>query len=238
MKTMKTKRFGKFCGKKYAEIFSISRWRNAQFSACLCALFLFVADAANAAPAKSAPTPAAVVARQTFESFRMIQSRNIFDPSRQPIRPASTYQSQTSAPVARTDYAALTGTLVTEDKQLAFFSGSRADFNKVLPVNSTIAGFKITRITTSEVEVDRGDGKKSVVPIGQTLPISGPSTAAPQSTQQPFEAGADAASPANSVNSVNPANPAAAASPANSSSSSRDELIKRKMQRRQQETSK
>lgn len=181
-------------------------------------------------------------AKQGFETFRMVQSRNIFDPNRQPIRPASSIRRQPPAPVTRNDYASLTGTMVTPEKSLAFFSGTRAEYNKVLPVKGAIAGATITRIEPTQVEVER-DGKRIMLAVGQSLPLGAGST--PVATPPP-SASPGAATPA-ATSSASPeaalpaeAGAAASASPAPGNTApltlDRDALIKRMMERRQQQT--
>lgn len=153
-------------------------------------------------------------AAKGYEAFRMVQTRNIFDPDRRPISPQPSSRVQT--PVAsRADYVALTGIMVTSDKALAFFSGSRADYNKVLAVNGDIAGAKLTKITTAAIEVER-DGKRTSVAVGQTVPLdaSAPS-AAPENLPPP---------------ATTTTTPSANAPPADAS-----ETLRRMMERRQQQ---
>jgi hypothetical protein len=109
-------------------------------------------------------------AQQNFESFKLVRTRNIFDPDRRP--PPSQNTSAAAVPIVQSDYVALTGTLLTPDKALAFFSGSRADFDQVLPVKSKIAGVTITKITADNITIDRA-GKTATVPVGWTVPLNG-----------------------------------------------------------------
>ena len=103
----------------------------------------------------------------TYDSFRLIHTRNVFDPDRRPVRPVA----GTPAPVAtRADYTALTGTLLSAEKSYAFFSGSRPEFNRVLTVREKIANATITGITSANIEIER-DGKHTTVAVGQTVPL-------------------------------------------------------------------
>jgi len=104
----------------------------------------------------------------SYETFRMVRSRNVFDPERQPGAVAAPVVA--AAPVTRSDYAALTGTLLTSEKTLAFFSGSRVEFNKVLGVGGDIAGATVVSISQSGIEVTRG-AKRIAVAVGQTVPL-------------------------------------------------------------------
>ena len=104
-----------------------------------------------------------------FDSFKFLRTRNIFDKDR---RPATAQKNGLATPIAQSDYIALTGTLITRDKALAFFSGTRAEFNQVLPLQAKIAGATITKITGDKVTIDRA-GKTATIPIGWTVPLNG-----------------------------------------------------------------
>jgi hypothetical protein len=209
-------------------IFQDKFWSKCRLLACAGALVVTTSTAFTQTTAK-----------QGFETFRMVQSRNIFDPNRQPIRPASA-RPRPTAPVTRNDYASLTGTMVTPEKSLAFFSGTRAEYNKVLPVKGAIAGATITRIEPTQVEVER-DGKRIMLAVGQALPLGAESAPA----TPPPAASPAAATPATTTASPEPIPPAdagtgASASPAPGNTApltlDRDALIKRMMERRQQQT--
>lgn len=154
-----------------------------------------------------------------FAGFRMVQTRNIFDPDRRPISPTQTGPRLQTPPAERNDFVALTGIMVTAEKSLAFFSGSRADYNKVLGVNAEIAGAKVTKITPANIEVER-DGKRTSIAVGQTVPLdpNAAPAAAPTNLTPPPTAAAGAS-------------PSANAPPANAS-----DVLRRMMERRQQET--
>lgn len=107
-----------------------------------------------------------------FDAYPMVRTRNMFDPDRHPMDTAAPAGQATVAPTSpkAADYVALTGILLSGDKALAFFSGSRTDYDEVIPVNTEIAGAKVTKISSSSIEVDR-NGKKVVVAVGQTVPF-------------------------------------------------------------------
>ena len=174
----------------------------------------------------------------TYESFRLLHSRNVFDPDRRPVRPAN---AASNAPVGRADYLALTGTLIDNDKTYAFFSGSRADFNKVLSVRDKIANATITQITPNNIVVERG-GKSVNVLVGQTVPLDDKSVpgAAPSNFAEVTATGIDR--PAGTGDIALPssaASPAPGAAPtagtAKSSASSPEEIMRKMMERRKQE---
>ena len=158
----------------------------------------------------SLPTAQAMPKPKGYEAFRMVRTRNIFDPERQPGSVASATPTPATT---RSDFVALTGIMVTSEKSLAFFSGSRAEFSKVLSVGGAIAGANVTKITPATIEVERA-GKLTAVAIGQTVPLDG---------------GAPTAAPAEAGNSSTPAGPESPAT------SDRAAVLRRMMEKRQQE---
>ncbi len=77
-------------------------------------------------PASPSPAPATNNGRPAYDSFRLIHTRNVFDPDRRPIRPPGSAAS--SAAPTHADYVALTGIASDGEKSLAFFSGSPRGF--------------------------------------------------------------------------------------------------------------
>ncbi len=173
----------------------------------MAAAFLFVAEAGM--PAK----------KISYDSYRMVRTRNIFDPDRRAMVAASTFVSQsvTSAPVTHSDYVALNGILITAGKSLAFFSGSRPEYNKVLLVQDAIAGAKLVKITPESIVVER-DGRQTTVAVGQTVPLDSSAPAAAPVT-------APESSSPTSLQTSSPAAPAGDMS----------EQARRMMERRQKE---
>ena len=176
-------------------------------------MLCFAACLALTPPLSGAPQP------KGFDGlFSVLKTRNIFDSQRQPG-----LQSQSAPAVTRSDFAALTGILVTNDKVLAFFSGSRPEFNAVLPPYGVIAGAVITRIAPDFIEVNR-DGKITAIAVGNTVPLDANATSGP----------APAMDSASSSSTTNPT-----ASPSTSSPSGptpdREALIRRMMEKRQKE---
>jgi hypothetical protein len=118
---------------------------------------------------------------------------------------------------------ALTGVMFDNGKALAFFSGSRSDFDKVIEVNGEIAGAKVTRIAPNGIEVTRA-GKKIVVAVGQTVPFADSAPAAP-----PIDAAVSSA-PAAAITGTGETPPTAPPLPGNLS-----DVMRRMMERRQHE---
>jgi hypothetical protein len=176
-----------------------------------CAAVALVMPAMAQAPAQ----------KRGFEAFQGIRTRHIFDPDRRGPRVES---APSTTATKRPDFLALTGTMVTSGKTLAFFIGSRTEFNKVLAVREKIADYTVAAITPSHVELEK-EGKPLTLAIGKQLAMdgsgnvsesTGASSAASSSTTP---AGADMAPP--------PGVPADKA-----------EVLRRMMERRNQEVSK
>ena len=163
-----------------------------------------------------------------FDTFRLMRTRNMFDPGRRPARTDTASAARTvAAPQSRNSTLSLTGTMVTEGKTLAFFNGTRSDYAKVLAVGGAVADCKITAIHPTQVEIERG-GKASVLAVGQQLVIEG----APSDAPPPEPAPATAAEPAPGAAPGDPAAPAPAVS------NDKSEVLRRMMERREKEMNK
>ena len=189
-------------------------------------------------PQQPAPRAAADAPRGplTYDSFKLLHTRNVFDPDRRPLRPTG---PTTTTGGSRADYVALTGTLTDPNKTSAFFSGSRADFNKVLSVGDKIANATITEITSLNIVVNR-DGKPTTVAVGQTVPLdakSAPGAAPANFADVVNDAGSAAAGTATAAGGAPSAPGAASAAPGGSkpNPSSKEEIVRRMMERRQQD---
>lgn len=158
-----------------------------------------------------------------YDAYSVLRTRNIFDPERQPGVVNSSAAPTPSPAQTSADYAALTGTMITAEKTLAFFSGSRTEYNAVLTTNGRIAGAKLTKITADSVEVER-NGKRVTVAVGQTVPLDASSvpTAAPASTPS-------------SASASLPSNTTPGASSTSAPSGDREAVMRRMMEKRQQE---
>ena len=164
----------------------------------------------------------------------MVRTRNIFDPER--TGPATPQAPPPQGPVSQADYAALTGVLVTPEKTLAFFSGSRPEYSKVLATGGKIAGATVSKIGPGSVEVTRQ--KKTVtVAIGQTVPLDANTVPGPAPAPVPAIPAPTPSSYAPQPNGITPISAApAAGSPASTGSAAdREAVLRRMMERRQRE---
>lgn len=99
----------------------------------------------------------------TFEGFRLISDRNIFNPNRTGRRDRS---SEESAP--RLDVITLVGTMESDRGLRAFFEGSSSAFRKALRVGDSVESFKVTQVSPTGAELER-EGKPFSMRVGQQL---------------------------------------------------------------------
>jgi hypothetical protein len=104
-------------------------------------------EATPAATNEPAPDPL------EYAAYKVIYERNIFNPTRRPRRgPASSEER----PAPRVDWFSLVGTMSYEKGYFAFFDGSNYQYRKVLQPEATIAGYKILEVTQNSVKLSAG----------------------------------------------------------------------------------
>ena len=160
-----------------------------------------------------------------YESFRLVRTRNIFDPNRVAVRTEAPRERGPSS-TSRSRSLSLTGTMVTDGKILAFFGGSRGD-GKVLTVGEKISDFTIKSITPVQVELDK-EGKLTTLAVGRQLAVD-PNGVGEESVTVEGPATPEAAPPAKTES---------APAPAPAGSGDKNEILRRMMERRQQQMSK
>ncbi len=166
-------------------------------------------------------------APQGYDAFSLVRTRNIFDPNRRPARNEPPPEARPpSGTRSRPSSFTLTGTMVAEGRALAFFSGSRSEYSKVIPVGETVAGYKVVTISPNQAELER-EGKRVMLAVGHRFQIEGVTDEA----SGPETAGPDAPPPA-------VPGPNAAATPAPAATNDKAEILRRMMERRQKEMSK
>ena len=175
-------------------------------------------------PASTAEGTNASLARLDYSAFKIIVDRNIFDPNRLPHRPGE----RPVRPTPRTvDSLTLVGTMSYERGAFAFFDGSSSEYKKALKLNDLIAGYKVTNIAPNGVALAAGTNELELH-VGMQLrrEEDGPWLLTSQS-----ESAAPTLAPI-STNAV----PATATTDSNAASGGADsDIIKKLMQRRQQE---
>jgi hypothetical protein len=206
-----------------------------------CALLPLVAFAApddkrvkkgKTGPAAVTPTP---VPETGFGLFRMVRLKNIFDPDRRPMPvEGGAKPAPNMAAGNRSSYLTLTGTMVTETKRLAFFSGSHSEYNRVVKAHDKVGDCEVETISTSHVDLKRGD-QTIVLAVGKQLTLgdgsAGGSAAVTAAPAPAAEVPASVSSPA-APNDVPSAPPAAqVGDPLDP-----NEIMRRMIERRRKET--
>jgi hypothetical protein len=106
---------------------------------------------------------AQTVAPQSFEAFKIIGERNIFDP-----RPSRQHAVPGEAPRASREKFILVGTMSYEKGEFAFFDGSNADFKRELKVGDKVGGLSVTAIGFTQVKLKAGAAQLEL-PVGGCL---------------------------------------------------------------------
>ena len=115
--------------------------------------------------------PPAAAARLNYESFRIISQRNIFNSNRsnRPDRTPTTTTRRDPEKRVHTESFALLGTLSYDKGSFAFFDGTSSDYKKSLKAADIIAGYKITAIASSHVTLESTNGQAIQLPVGMEM---------------------------------------------------------------------
>jgi len=151
-----------------------------------------------------------------FSAFRAISEKNIFNLNRTARRRGRNRTQQAG------DAFYLVGTMSYEKGTFAFFDGTGSEYRKILQKAGAIAGYQVMEITPTSVKLETG-GKHVTMKVG---------------TQMRHEDQGDWQLVANSELPVNPAEdvaPADGDTAGSSSSGEPNDVLKRLMQRREQE---
>jgi hypothetical protein len=90
--------------------------------------------------------------KRSYEAFKLIVDRNIFNPNRRASRTREGEEPRTK----RTDTISLVGTLVSDQASHAFFDGTSPEYKVVLGPGKTVVGYKVGAITGSGVRLENG----------------------------------------------------------------------------------
>jgi hypothetical protein len=159
-----------------------------------------------------------------FGAFKIITTRNIFDPNRSGRMPTN-FTHTTRRTV---DYVSLVGTMSYTKGKFAFFDGSSSQYKKVLEPGAIIAGYTVKEVGGNAVTLT-ANGKEFQMKVGTQLRNEGDNkwqlsdrTDEPANTESGGESGTETSTTTSS--SLPPA-----------SSPEMSEVLKRLMQNRQQE---
>jgi len=127
-----------------------------------------VANATNNSSANAATNAAPAPDRDvvSFDEFKIITQRNIFDPNRR--IPGSRSGPREEHKPTRIDYLNLVGAMSYEKGRFAFFDGSSSEYRKSVKPGDSIAGYKVADVTANKVTLENGD-KRFEIPVGGQL---------------------------------------------------------------------
>jgi hypothetical protein len=182
---------------------------------------------------KPTPLPVPAAGQDGFKAFHYVKVRNIFDPNRRrdPAEPGAVDSAELASRASDsrgTPYLALVGVLTRPEKQVGFFTGSSGEYQRILGSGQAIGAYKIRNVTMAGVELER-DGKAFTLPVGGQIRFDAAGVGTLQATAPepaptaPALSATDAAAPP----------PLPPGAPASAS-----DVLKRMMERRQQELSK
>jgi hypothetical protein len=128
-----------------------------------------VAPRSNRSTTPAARSTSTTLPTESFDSFRLVGDRNIFNANRTGRRDRS---SEEAPP--RLDVITLVGTMESDRGLRAFFDGSSSAFRKALRVGDSVDAYKVKEVTPRLVTLER-DGKDVPMTVGQQLrrPLGG-----------------------------------------------------------------
>ena len=136
-------------------------------SANMSNLFLIVAMfVAISAKASDAAAPTNTAAGSSFESFKIISERNIFNQNRSSRTARRDDARSKPAPVVHA--LSLVGTMSFDKGTFAFFDGSRPEYKKPLKAGEKIAGYEIKEIKPNGVKI-ANETNQFELKVGQQL---------------------------------------------------------------------
>lgn len=159
--------------------------------------------------------------------LQLLRERNIFNPNRRgPVRED---RERTPEPEPQRESFQLIGALTTPEQQLAFFDGSNSDYRRVINVGELIAGFKVTAITTTSVQLEH-DTNQIEVAVGTGMERVGDNPW--ETSSAPFRS-----TPITSENSATNDSTDTSTESTSPSGGEENDILKRMLERRRQEAS-
>lgn len=195
--------------------------RFIQFSILAMLLAASRMTAEESTNSATALQPTNGITRLDLPSFQIISKRNIFDPNRRPERPSNT---GIRVKPTQVDSFSLRGTMSYGNQSVAFFDGSSSEYSKAVTPKDTIAGYKIAEIAFDHVKLAASSNQTINLPIGSQMKRQ---DNGPWALVENPEPAAESAAPAVSDKPASPA--------ATGGGGSADDVIKRLMQKREQE---
>jgi len=117
-------------------------------------------------PALAAAVAAQSSAPETMDLnyFKIISSRNIFNPNRRRNQPNATVRR-----TPRNDWFTLVGTMSYEKGEFAIFDGTRSEYKKALKAHDKIAGYTIAEIAPGGIKLAAASNQTINLPVGTQM---------------------------------------------------------------------
>ena len=180
--------------------------------------------AVTEAPARAQETNSP--GRPDFQDFRIISERNIFNPNRSQRRERSRSEREPERRT-RTESVALLGTMNYDKGWFAFFDGSRSDYRKALQAGDAIAGYTVGEIAPNHVKLESTNSPPIQLRVGTQMRKQ--DDEGDWEIRDRFETASTPTAPAATAGDTN-------TTP--SSSAEESDIVKRLMQKREQELDK
>lgn len=165
----------------------------------------------------------AAINENSFDQFKIIAQRNIFDPNR--AAPGQRRRSEDKPKPIRIDYLNLLGAMSYEKGQFAFFDGTSSEYRKSVKAGDSIAGYKVAEVTQNRVTLTK-DEKKVELPVGGQMKRQDEGEWQVNTTSESFNiVGSSSSSTSTSTNSTSKSD----------SDSAESDALKRLLERRKQE---
>ena len=173
------------------------------------------------------------IPKTDYAYFKVVNDRNIFNPARQPNRPDRPSNREVKK-APKVDAFSLVGTLRYEKGDLAFFDGSNSDYRKAHKAGDAIAGFKVLSISDAAVRIE-AKGKITELKIGSQMRREDEGEW--EFASGPYAGGitSSGGSGSGDSSSSSVSSSASTASSGSGSGGSADEILKRLLQKREQE---
>jgi hypothetical protein len=170
------------------------------------------------------------LARPDFSEFRLVTERNIFNPKRYAH---STTRPQEPAPRA-VDSITLVGTMSYGKGPFAFFDSNSSDYRKVTKVSDTIAGYKVEAIAPAFVKLAEGTNELQLG-VGMQLRREEKGTWQLASTESSVATGGTNGLSGAAMAAADPAEMGTNAPSGSADAGENDPVLKKLMERRNQE---
>jgi len=104
-----------------------------------------------------------------FETFKILLTRNIFDPQRRPgERRASRHREDTAVTTSTTERISLDGVLIDKGLAVAFFEGTDASNTATVHLGSQFIGHRLVEVRTDRVRLEK-KGRTLELPVAGQL---------------------------------------------------------------------